>query len=66
VVWGRISPQITRFRPLLEGLDLADTVVTADALSRSRHNASYAEVAVMPGWWAVPLLVGVAVPGRSA
>ncbi len=46
--------EITGFQPLLDGLDLAGTVVTADALSRSRHNASYAEVVVMPrwGWWA--------------
>jgi hypothetical protein len=58
--------EVPGLKPLLERLDLAGTVVTADALSRSRHNASYAEVAVMPGWWAVPLLVGVAVPGRSA
>ncbi len=40
--------EIARFRPLLHRLDLADTVVTADALSRYRHNASYAEVVVMP------------------
>jgi Transposase DDE domain len=48
------SNEITGFRPLLEQVDLAGKVVTADALSRDRHNASYAEVAVMPrwGWWA--------------
>jgi hypothetical protein len=50
--------EIARFRPLLDRLDLADTVVTADALSRGRHNASYAEVVVMPRWRAVPLVWG--------
>jgi hypothetical protein len=58
--------EITRFRPLLDRLDLTDTVVTADALYGSRNNASYAEVPVMPRWWAVALLLGVTVPGRSA
>jgi hypothetical protein len=42
--------EIARFRPLLDHLDLAATVITADALSRCRHNASYAEVPVMPRW----------------
>ena len=42
------SNEITGFRPLLEGVDLQGRVVTADALSRYRHNASYAEVVVMP------------------
>ena len=50
--------EITRFRPLLAGLDLAGVVVTADALSRDPYNASYAEVVVMPRWWAVVLLFG--------
>jgi hypothetical protein len=58
--------EITRFRPLLEGLDLAGRIITADALSRDPHKASYAEVVVMPRWRAVPLLWGVSVPGRSA
>jgi predicted transposase YbfD/YdcC len=31
--------EIARFRPLLEGLDLADTVVTADALHTQRGRA---------------------------
>jgi hypothetical protein len=42
--------EITGFQPLLDGLDLDGRVLTADALSRSRHNASYAEVPVMPRW----------------
>ena len=50
--------EITRFRPLLDRLDLADTVVTADALCRCRGNASYDEVVVMPRWWAVALVWG--------
>jgi hypothetical protein len=58
--------EIARFRPLLDRLDLADTLITADALSRSRHNASYAEVVVMPRWGVVGEGVRVSVPGRSA
>jgi Transposase DDE domain len=58
--------EIARFQPLLERLDLAGQVVTADALSRSRHNASYAEVVVMPRWRVVGGGVGVSVPERSA
>jgi DDE_Tnp_1-associated len=37
---GSKTNEITQFRPLLDGLDLAGRVVTADALSRSRYNAS--------------------------
>jgi predicted transposase YbfD/YdcC len=33
--------EITRFRPLLEGLDLTDTVVTADALHTQREHADW-------------------------
>jgi predicted transposase YbfD/YdcC len=33
--------EIVRFRPLLEGLDLADTVVTADALHTQREHADW-------------------------
>jgi predicted transposase YbfD/YdcC len=33
--------EIARFRPLLEGLDLADTVVTADALHTQREHAEW-------------------------
>lgn len=40
--------EITRFAPLLKPLDLAVTVVTADALRRRRHNASYGDPVVMP------------------
>jgi hypothetical protein len=58
--------EITQFRPLLEGLDLAGRVVTADALCRHRDNASYAEVVVMPRWRAVPLLLAVTALVRSA
>jgi hypothetical protein len=45
--------ELPAFAPLLDGLDLAGVVVTADALSRCRRNASYGEVAVMPRWWAI-------------
>jgi hypothetical protein len=40
--------EVPAFQPLLADLDLAGVVVTADALSRCRHKASYAEVVVMP------------------
>jgi predicted transposase YbfD/YdcC len=33
--------EITRFRPLVEGLDLADTVLTADALHTQRAHADW-------------------------
>jgi len=33
--------EITRFRPLLEGMDLLDTVVTADALHTQREHADW-------------------------
>ena len=33
--------EITRFRPLLEGMDLSDTVVTADALHTQREHADW-------------------------
>ncbi|MFC4945853.1 transposase [Pseudonocardia sp. GCM10023141] len=43
--------EITAFTPLLDtltGIDLAGVVVTADALRRHRHNASYEDLRVMP------------------
>jgi hypothetical protein len=40
--------EITRFIPLLTAVDLTGVVVTADALCRRRHNASYGDVGVMP------------------
>jgi DDE_Tnp_1-associated/Transposase DDE domain len=58
--------EVTQFRPLLDRLDLTDTVVTADALCRHRDNASYAEVVVMPRWRAVPLVLAVTALVRSA
>jgi DDE_Tnp_1-associated len=58
--------EVPGFQPLLADLELAGVVVTADALFRDPYNASYAEVPVMPRWWAVALLLGVTVPGRSA
>jgi predicted transposase YbfD/YdcC len=33
--------EITQFRPLLEGLDLADTVITADAMHTQREHADW-------------------------
>ena len=58
--------EVPALRPLLADLDLDRVVVTADALSRHRDNASYAEVVVMPRWWAVAAGVGVtALPGSA-
>lgn len=42
------TAEVTQVRDLLVGVDLAGRVLTADALSRHRDNASYAEVVVMP------------------
>jgi hypothetical protein len=42
------SNEITAFAPLLDRLDLTNVVITADALCRRRHNASYEDVRVMP------------------
>jgi hypothetical protein len=50
---GGAPEEVPGFQPLLADLDLAGVVVTADALSRCRRNASYGEVAVMPRWWAI-------------
>jgi predicted transposase YbfD/YdcC len=36
---GHTTNEIARFRPLLERLDLTDTVVTADALHTQREHA---------------------------
>jgi Transposase DDE domain len=38
---GATTNEIARFRPLLERLDLADTVVTADALHTQRKHADW-------------------------
>ena len=48
--------ETSHFTALLEPLDLAGAVVTFDALCRTRHKASYADLVVMPtgagpGWW---------------
>jgi hypothetical protein len=40
--------EISRFVPLLDGLDLAGAIITADCLCRRRHNASYEDFGVMP------------------
>ena len=58
--------EITGFQPLLDGLDLAGRVVTADALSRCRHNASYADHFVMPRWLVVAAGEAVTALARSA
>jgi hypothetical protein len=60
------TTEITAFAPLLDTLtsiDLTAVVVTADALCRYRHKASYEDVRVMPMCWPGPLL---AVAPRAA
>ena len=44
------SNEIPCVRKLLRSLRRMGLLVTVDALCRYRHNASYAEVAVMPIW----------------
>ena len=55
--------EITAFAPLLERIDracpLAGAVITADALCRCRHNASYEDLRVMPMCWPEPRVHGV-------
>ena len=58
--------EITGFEPLLADLDLDGMVVTADALSRRRDKASYAEVVVMPMWRVGWLLKAVTALAASA
>jgi DDE_Tnp_1-associated len=63
--------EIPMFAPLLNGLaaagvDLASTVITADALCRCRHNASYADIGVMPRCCSRPWLAAVSLDSTSA
>jgi DDE_Tnp_1-associated/Transposase DDE domain len=53
VVFGQVdvaakTNEIPMFTALLDRIDLTRAVITADALCRSRHNASYVDVRVMP------------------
>jgi len=53
VVLGQVdveakTNEIPMFATLLDRIDLAGAVITADALCRRRHNASYADLFVMP------------------
>jgi hypothetical protein len=50
--------EIPRFAPLLDTIDIAGMLITADALCRARHKASYVDPIVMPTgvgncprWW---------------
>ncbi|MGB8504107.1 MAG: hypothetical protein WCE29_18300, partial [Mycobacterium sp.] len=48
---GAKTNEIPMLTKLLDTIpDIAGAVITADALCRYRHKASYAEVAVMPIW----------------
>jgi len=58
--------ETTQLEPLLDEVDLAGRVVTADALSRDPYNASYAEVVCYAEVVGGGAAVGVTVPGRSA
>ena len=52
--------EITMFTALLgQAGDLREALVTADALCRTRHNASYADLVVMPMSVRKPLVVAV-------
>jgi hypothetical protein len=68
---GVKSNEIPQFAPLLDtlaaaGIDLAHTVITADALCRRRHKASYGDVPVMPMCWPEALLAAVSAASWSA
>jgi hypothetical protein len=58
--------EIAAFAPLLDTLDLTDVVITADALCRARHKASYEDVTVMPMCWPGLLVVAATGAVRSA
>ncbi|MGI8534944.1 MAG: ISAs1 family transposase [Mycobacteriales bacterium] len=47
VVDGKTN-EISAFAPLLDRVDITGAIVTADALCRRRHKASYEDVRVMP------------------
>ena len=49
--------EITKFALLDQITGLDGTVITADALCRRWHNASYADLAVMPIGWVLWLMV---------
>ena len=68
---GAKTNEIPMFAPLLEnlaaaGVDLGEVVITADALCRYRHNASYADLRIMPMSGPKALVVAVSVVVRSA
>jgi hypothetical protein len=68
---GAKTNEIPMFAPLLEGLaeagvDLTHTVITADALCRRRHNASYGDALVMPRCCPETLLAAAVLTARSA
>ncbi len=68
---GVKSNEIPQFTPLISGLaaagvDPSNIVITADALCRARHNASYEDVAVMPMCWPALLVVAATWTVRSA
>jgi hypothetical protein len=65
VVDGKTN-EITAFAPLLDRVDITDAIITADALCRARHNASYEDVAVMPMCWPGLLVAAATWTVRSA
>ncbi|MCA1673045.1 MAG: transposase family protein [Actinobacteria bacterium] len=58
--------EITAFAPLLDRIDITGAVITADALCRRRHKASYEDVPVMPMCWPEPLLAAASPDSWSA
>ena len=65
VVDGKTN-EITAFAPLLDRVEVTGAVITADALCRARHKASYEDVTVMPMCWSGLLLVAATWTLRSA
>ena len=68
---GAKSNEIPMFAPLLDrladaGVDLSRAVITADALCRYRHKASYVDLRIMPMSGPKALVVAVSVVVRSA
>jgi len=57
---------LAAFTTLPNDLDLTDVLITADALCRARHKASYEDVTVMPMCWPGLLLVAATWALRSA
>ena len=65
VVEGKTN-EITAFAPLCDRVDITGAIITADALCRVRHNASYEDLRVMPRCCPETPLAAVTRAARSA